>query len=400
MMLIENGHRNDLAPIEEARSYAALVDLGVKQKDIATRCGRSDGHVSKRLAIVQKLPVKVLDRFDRGDLSIEAAYALSRIADDSDLVERLAGQRGLDEKWLLRDVERELARRVDAKAEKKAVADLDAAGHRVMDIAQIANGTCRVLVGNEASLRDDNRTHSQVWLALTIGEHAAEGCHAAVVTCKGGVVWVCRDAGAHPDVATVRRYAHNDPPTVDEINSIAARNNDGGYVEPPPSAELVALFEAVRDRAVERRAALAKWLSGPLTDQWPLTTWMLGVADVGDTDIWDIRDLDLPPRVVCALLGLADVDDTDAALVGAAAEDAAAFTLACAIAVFETAIFSIAVDAEPKASWTSAYWSHELPGDWGPGYFEWLDAIGVGTGDVEAAWLDEWSIADDAADVE
>lgn len=57
-MLIENSHRRDLDPIEEARALAQLmVTHGVKTHgELAKRIGRTQGHVSRRLALLSLTP--------------------------------------------------------------------------------------------------------------------------------------------------------------------------------------------------------------------------------------------------------------------------------------------------------------------------------------------------------
>lgn len=51
-MLVENLQREDLTPLDEGRAYRKLADLGFSQRAIATQVGRSQPHVSRRLAIL------------------------------------------------------------------------------------------------------------------------------------------------------------------------------------------------------------------------------------------------------------------------------------------------------------------------------------------------------------
>lgn len=73
--LIENLQREDLTPLEEARAYAKLLELGSKQKDLAPKVGRSQSHVSKRLALL-KLPAPAQAYLDSGRLLVEDALAM------------------------------------------------------------------------------------------------------------------------------------------------------------------------------------------------------------------------------------------------------------------------------------------------------------------------------------
>lgn len=55
--LIENLHRTDLSPLDEAGAYRRLVDdYGMKQADVATAVARNQGHVSKRLSLLRLEP--------------------------------------------------------------------------------------------------------------------------------------------------------------------------------------------------------------------------------------------------------------------------------------------------------------------------------------------------------
>lgn len=52
-MLIENGHRADLDPMEEARGLARLkIELNCSDHELAKRVGRTQVHVSNRLALI------------------------------------------------------------------------------------------------------------------------------------------------------------------------------------------------------------------------------------------------------------------------------------------------------------------------------------------------------------
>jgi len=54
--LIENLHREDLTPIEEAEAYLALREMGYKVSVVARRVGKSRPYVSKRLRLLRLHP--------------------------------------------------------------------------------------------------------------------------------------------------------------------------------------------------------------------------------------------------------------------------------------------------------------------------------------------------------
>lgn len=79
-MLIENGQRKDLDPIEEARGLARLaVDAGLEtQQQIASRIGRTKMYVSNRLALLALTPEEQ-EQVRSGELTIGAATEKARI---------------------------------------------------------------------------------------------------------------------------------------------------------------------------------------------------------------------------------------------------------------------------------------------------------------------------------
>jgi len=79
--IAENVHRQDLAPLEEARAYALMADLGRSQRAIAQRCGVGQSHVSKRLALL-KLPQGAQDALARDELQIKDALLLADADDE------------------------------------------------------------------------------------------------------------------------------------------------------------------------------------------------------------------------------------------------------------------------------------------------------------------------------
>ncbi|MGF2049563.1 ParB/RepB/Spo0J family partition protein, partial [Lactococcus lactis] len=64
-MLAENLCREGITPLEEAAGYQQLVELGRTQRALAKQFDVSQGHVSKRLALL-KLPAKAQTAVDAG----------------------------------------------------------------------------------------------------------------------------------------------------------------------------------------------------------------------------------------------------------------------------------------------------------------------------------------------
>ncbi|WP_295836031.1 ParB/RepB/Spo0J family partition protein [uncultured Microbacterium sp.] len=87
--LLENLHRSQLNPLEEASAYQQLLeDFGITQEELATRIGRSRPQISNTIRLL-KLPVPVQQRVAAGVLSAGHARAILSL-DDPKEMQRLA----------------------------------------------------------------------------------------------------------------------------------------------------------------------------------------------------------------------------------------------------------------------------------------------------------------------
>ncbi|HWV49138.1 MAG TPA: ParB/RepB/Spo0J family partition protein [Microbacterium sp.] len=87
--LLENLHRSELNPLEEASAYQQLLeDFGITQEELATRIGRSRPRISNTIRLL-KLPVPVQQRVAAGVLSAGHARAILSL-DDPEAMQRLA----------------------------------------------------------------------------------------------------------------------------------------------------------------------------------------------------------------------------------------------------------------------------------------------------------------------
>ncbi|MBB2976523.1 ParB family chromosome partitioning protein [Microbacterium endophyticum] len=74
--LLENLHRSQLNPLEEASAYLQLLeDFGITQEELATRIGRSRPQISNTIRLL-RLPVPVQQRVAAGVLSAGHARAI------------------------------------------------------------------------------------------------------------------------------------------------------------------------------------------------------------------------------------------------------------------------------------------------------------------------------------
>ncbi len=129
--LLENLHRSQLNPLEEAAAYAQMLDdFGCTHDELASRIGRSRPQISNTIRLL-KLSPAVQRRVAAGVLSAGHARSLLAI-DDADLQDRLAQRvvaegisvRGLEEIVALRDVDRPALRATRAKPTAPGLADL------------------------------------------------------------------------------------------------------------------------------------------------------------------------------------------------------------------------------------------------------------------------------------
>lgn len=81
--LLENLHRSDLNPLEEASAYAQLLeDFGITQEQLADRIGRSRPQITNTLRLL-KLPASVQRQVASGVLSAGHARAILGAADNA-----------------------------------------------------------------------------------------------------------------------------------------------------------------------------------------------------------------------------------------------------------------------------------------------------------------------------
>lgn len=87
--LLENLHRSELNPLEEASAYQQLLDdFGITQEQLAARIGRSRPQISNTIRLL-KLPVPVQQRVAAGVLTAGHARAILSL-DTPEAMQRLA----------------------------------------------------------------------------------------------------------------------------------------------------------------------------------------------------------------------------------------------------------------------------------------------------------------------
>ncbi|MBK0421977.1 ParB/RepB/Spo0J family partition protein [Leucobacter sp. CSA2] len=88
--LLENLHRAQLNPLEEASAYQQLLaDFGITQEQLATRIGRSRPQISNTIRLL-RLPEPVQARVAAGVLTAGHARAILSLDGDAEAMQRLA----------------------------------------------------------------------------------------------------------------------------------------------------------------------------------------------------------------------------------------------------------------------------------------------------------------------
>jgi ParB family chromosome partitioning protein len=137
--LIENIHREDLNPIEQAEAFKALLgELGLKQEELADRVGVSRSHIANTIRLLG-LPLDVQQLLADDKVTAGHARALLSLG-DKDAMSSLA-LRVAAEDLSVRQTEEAVRRFVDAPSEKAepklAVTDVPPAEAGLAEVEEI-----------------------------------------------------------------------------------------------------------------------------------------------------------------------------------------------------------------------------------------------------------------------
>jgi ParB/RepB/Spo0J family partition protein len=259
-MVTENMQRASLTVVEEAQAYQRLVDLGVPQRRIATRLGRAQSHVSKRLALLG-LAGSVRTDVDSGRISVGDALELVKLKDPSRVQAVLARWGGAN---IARAVAIELENIKNEAARAKAIEKLGVEGTKIVPFPEYGSWYGR----------RKERPLGKGWeeVAMTPRRHAKEPCHAAAVSEKGGIIFVCTDPARHGE-------------------ALSPGKAKAAAAEAKKLVERKQLRDAAKARSEVMRQLLAKRL--PRTELWPFVArQVVANARAGEA------------RAACQLLGL------------------------------------------------------------------------------------------------
>ena len=167
LALIENLHRQDLSPVEEALAYRRLLhDHAYTQQQLGSTLSRSQTYISKRLSLLALDPT-VVTMLESGELSASAARELARLKDQA--LQRQAALAIAEGRLNARQIERTIRELQLAEQAPPAGAEpaLAAYGEPV-DLEPVARAAAALLtalqalpVGLDAETQDRLRTHLQ-----------------------------------------------------------------------------------------------------------------------------------------------------------------------------------------------------------------------------------------------
>lgn len=160
--LVENLHRDDLNPLEEAAAYQQLVDeFGLTQEQVAARVGKSRSAVANTVRLLQ-LPAPVQALVVAGKVSAGHARALLATRDRN--LQKSLAQRIVDEGLTVRQVEELLRARFGDEADEDVDPPPAAEPARGASGAEVGRTKPAALLELEQLLSDhlDTRVHVQL----------------------------------------------------------------------------------------------------------------------------------------------------------------------------------------------------------------------------------------------
>lgn len=194
-MLVENLQREDLTPIEEARTFLKLTEepFSLSQRDLAPRVGKSQSHISKRLALL-RLPETVQKDVEKAKLSVQDAEQLARL-DETDIGEAFKAVKADPYTEVRTVVDRTLANRKRQEKIEKAIADVEASGQVVFD------GDDDWQYKRNSAVKEVGPESIQGLTSITPAEHAKLDCHVVGIDKNGGKHALCIEPSNHKQAA-------------------------------------------------------------------------------------------------------------------------------------------------------------------------------------------------------
>lgn len=286
-MATENLQRENLTPLEEARAYKRLLEIcNCSQRDLAPRIGKTQSHISKRLALLE-LPKDVQTKVDSGGITIADAVELAKLAGHPKRLKHAL----------------ESAPWQDVATRVRVELDDLAREEKVRTIAEEieSNGMASLIVKNEWQLpkgvhRLKGGSHYDAHaLEITAAKHETHDCHAIAITHAGLKFPVCTNRKNHPAVKTQQeknaagngaRRTPVETPKQKQLNAARARRLEfaGRLIAKKPPKEAINLLLLDRiEFALEDYGALDD------ADYARVGVW-LGLFELAEEGVLDVPD--------------------------------------------------------------------------------------------------------------
>ncbi len=226
-MAIENLQRVDLLPLEEAAAFSALAGAGWSQRRIAKEVGRSQAHVSKRMALLA-LPEPARAAVDSGVIGVADAQELLKLKDMPTRLEAAVGRirQGHAVEWAVRN---ELDEHRRAERLGKLIEKAKSSGLRYVETVKAGYGSEGLPRGAKV-LRQEG--HRYDVLDIIPEKHAGQPCHAITVLNRlssyqdAELVYICTKPANHPQ-ARQSGYSAGGPLTESEKKKRRAKIEHG-----------------------------------------------------------------------------------------------------------------------------------------------------------------------------
>jgi len=251
--LVENLQREQLDPLEEAHGYQQLVALGLAQREVAEKVGRSQAHVSKRLSLL-KLPAAALELVTEKDgLTIQDALELTAYVEDPEVIERVVAEfkRIRKSSWdrshftagrSAQNFQDQLHTERKIAASKEQLEKLGIKAVKTDRWGYVPYGALTAL----------GKSYGQI--PMTVAKHRALPCHAGYVDGQGVLREGCTQPSAHRD---------DENAAVAKAAKALTRTHDGDRAEDPKkrAAETRVRNKELRARQPIRAEALKNVLT-------------------------------------------------------------------------------------------------------------------------------------------
>jgi ParB/RepB/Spo0J family partition protein len=371
--IVENLHRDDLDPLEEAAGYALLIhEHGMTQEQVAKAIGVSQPHISKRVTLLL-LPASVAAAVNAEDpeerLPLEGAQALLKLKDQATMEKIWKRAKGM--RWpssllerIQSEVDRHLrddeARRKVAAAKKKA----KDAGLKLMP-----NGEYPSTYGSKPSAFIGKGEGKLVF--PTPKAHESEACHRVLVTDAGAARAVCVEPDRHKPKGASKLKG-----SIDTVSQSSPRKSAAQSEAEKQRKELEAKFDELLESREEFVISALKRVTKD--DALELTTQMLLEDRYGD---WFALDEETAVKLLTGPSPRRSRRKANAdilkKLVEASPQNQARLCAATVIIGSEQAM-------HPVFSWSGRR------GSWAPFafYFDWLKRKGYQISELEQEQLD------------